>query len=722
MQRLDRMERERGGKMPLGGTGTLTSSLVVDGGGAYSLTLQDLLNLTAVATGNIALEAAGDISLDATTTFKLYTPGLHAGVDDFTDAVLKLTDDSNGQADWVASGSFLLKLSGGTMSGPIAMGAQKITGLLAGTVGTDAVNKTQTDALLTNPVLTGNGAITVPQGTTAQRPTPTEGMIRYNSTTGNMESYGAGAWRVWLRQDGSIPMTGALAMGSQKITGLGTPTVSTDAATMGYVDRRSANATGTGLDFDGGATAIGTSTSVTSYNVGTGDVSVWVRARIAETGGVSRTIFALTSNSSDAPIQINCLIGYLTSAGALTVSLYGTTSIAYRRTATIASFATTYAGTTVDLVVTRQANVVKIYVNGVDTAYTETTAGSPTIAWDESITSTFLRCGTAHSGSFSSYNSTIYRCAVFNRALALADVASLIVEGVSYGDRWASTSALYSADFAASITGWSAASANTTLANVAGRLQITWPTSGAAGGAILDTPLLASGRNYRVTFIHRLASGSFTDAQVRESGSTVGWTTLGGHVLPFTPTGSDQTNITDITQVSVVSGSRKLYIFGTPSASGTIMEIDNVSITRIGAFVDYNFDAGVGYQQHDSSDNKLNATIASTTSWKSPSIRGRVSDTLTVNTGQQMLATLAIPTDAHIQNVIVENVNVGSGATFSLGTAAAGTTLLNAVPLGGTGTKSVYEPAVSGSSTGNLHAFWSAAGTVKVTIIYTITI
>ena len=76
MQRLDRMEREYGGKMPLGGTGTLTSSLVVDGvGGVYSLTLQDILNLAVNTTGNISFTAAGDISLDATTSLKLNTPG-----------------------------------------------------------------------------------------------------------------------------------------------------------------------------------------------------------------------------------------------------------------------------------------------------------------------------------------------------------------------------------------------------------------------------------------------------------------------------------------------------------------------------------------------------------------------------------------------------------------------------------------------------------------------
>lgn len=39
-----------------------------------------------------------------------------------------------------------------------------------------------------------------------------------------------------LFRDGSVTATGALAMGGQKITGLGTPTADTDAATKGYVD------------------------------------------------------------------------------------------------------------------------------------------------------------------------------------------------------------------------------------------------------------------------------------------------------------------------------------------------------------------------------------------------------------------------------------------------------------------------------------------------------
>ena len=50
-------------------------------------------------------------------------------------------------------------------------------------------------SLLTGISLTGTGAITVPSGTTAQRPaTGVVGMLRYNSTTGNMEAFTGSGW------------------------------------------------------------------------------------------------------------------------------------------------------------------------------------------------------------------------------------------------------------------------------------------------------------------------------------------------------------------------------------------------------------------------------------------------------------------------------------------------------------------------------------------------
>jgi hypothetical protein len=40
----------------------------------------------------------------------------------------------------------------------------------------------------------GTGTIRLPNGTTAERPSPTAGMIRYNTTENTFEGYAAGAW------------------------------------------------------------------------------------------------------------------------------------------------------------------------------------------------------------------------------------------------------------------------------------------------------------------------------------------------------------------------------------------------------------------------------------------------------------------------------------------------------------------------------------------------
>jgi hypothetical protein len=45
-----------------------------------------------------------------------------------------------------------------------------------------------------NLSFSGTGSITLPNGTTGQRPTPASGMIRYNLTTSGFEGYAGGEW------------------------------------------------------------------------------------------------------------------------------------------------------------------------------------------------------------------------------------------------------------------------------------------------------------------------------------------------------------------------------------------------------------------------------------------------------------------------------------------------------------------------------------------------
>jgi hypothetical protein len=93
------------------------------------------------------------------------------------------------------------------MTGNLDMNSRKVVLLANGTVSTDAINLGQLTAALTNTTVTGNltvtgngsfggtGFLLIPKGTTAERPvSPTNGEIRYNTTTSQFEGYQGGAW------------------------------------------------------------------------------------------------------------------------------------------------------------------------------------------------------------------------------------------------------------------------------------------------------------------------------------------------------------------------------------------------------------------------------------------------------------------------------------------------------------------------------------------------
>jgi hypothetical protein len=106
-------------------------------------------------------------------------------LDTLDELAAALGDDANFATTVTNSIATKLALAGGTMTGNIAMGTNKVTGLGTPTSNTDAATKAYADTML--PLAGGT-------------------------------------------------MTGAIAMGTNKITGLGTPTANTDAVTKAYAD------------------------------------------------------------------------------------------------------------------------------------------------------------------------------------------------------------------------------------------------------------------------------------------------------------------------------------------------------------------------------------------------------------------------------------------------------------------------------------------------------
>ena len=214
-----------------------------------------------------------------------------------------------------------LPLAGGTMSGAIAMGTSKITGLGTPTVSTDAATKAYADTML--PLVGGtlSGALAMGTNKITGLGTPTV------STDAATKAYA----------DTMLPlaggtMSGAIAMGSNKITGLADPTNLQDAVTYNFLN----NTVLAPSNLTGPITSIGAATSIASQT-GTGTTFVMNTSPTLVTPvlGVatatsinsttiptSKTLVATDSTTYVVPSQTGNSGKYLTTDG--TTSSWGT--------------------------------------------------------------------------------------------------------------------------------------------------------------------------------------------------------------------------------------------------------------------------------------------------------------------------------------------------------------------------------------------------------------
>lgn len=166
--------------------------------GSVSLNSQKITNL---ATPTSNADASTKLYVD--TQINNLIDGAPSTLDTLNEIAAALADTAN------FSDTVVLK-AGSTMSGNLAMGTNKVTGLGTPTSNTDAATKAYADTML--PLAGGT-------------------------------------------------MTGAIAMGTNKITGLGTPTVNTDAATKAYVDSYAST-----VNADAAAAAASATAAAASYD------------------------------------------------------------------------------------------------------------------------------------------------------------------------------------------------------------------------------------------------------------------------------------------------------------------------------------------------------------------------------------------------------------------------------------------------------------------------
>ena len=168
--------------------------MVMQGGRSVQTTVGAIM--TGVTTAPEYLLLAGSGFLPNSRTFTVSGTGL------------TLTDAGAGSTLTLGIGASLSALQNLVGTGLISQNApnslilRTLAGVTNQTVATnvDGVAGNPTIGLASNPVIPGNGGISIPAGTTFQRPIAAAGTLRYNSSLGNLEYYNGINWVLLTQQ------------------------------------------------------------------------------------------------------------------------------------------------------------------------------------------------------------------------------------------------------------------------------------------------------------------------------------------------------------------------------------------------------------------------------------------------------------------------------------------------------------------------------------------
>lgn len=218
-------------------------------------------------------------------------------------------------------------IASGTLGTDLAAGGFKVTGLATPSANSDAATKSYVDTQIANLVASAPGTLdTLDELAAALGDDPNYATTITNALAAKLSLSGG-------------TMTGAIAMGSNKITGLGTPTASTDATTKAYIDDVFGSTTSAAASATAAATSA-TSAANSATAAATSATSAANSATAAATSATSAAnsaTAAATSATSAANSATSAATSATSSANSATAAASSATAAATSATSSASS-------------------------------------------------------------------------------------------------------------------------------------------------------------------------------------------------------------------------------------------------------------------------------------------------------------------------------------------------------------------------------------------------
>jgi len=343
-----------------------------------------ILSGAVIANGGISFEGSTDDTNE--TTITVTNPTADRTIT-FPDATGTVT------LDGVASTLSSKTITSGTLGGDLAAGGNKVTGLGTPSANTDAATKAYVDTAVANVVASAPAALDT-----------LDELANALGDDANFATTVATSIGTKVAKAGDS-MTGALSMGNNKITSLGTPTNSTDAVNKTYIDTLFGSTSSAATSATSAATSA-SSASTSASSALTSANSAATSATSASTSASSASTSASSAASSAATAAGQLGSGLVRDMGTIDVS--DTTSSTYVSVATIAGQASTSASSAATSATSAATSASSASTSASSAATSASSAATSATSAANSATTaaSFIPSQTGNSGRFLTTNGT----------------------------------------------------------------------------------------------------------------------------------------------------------------------------------------------------------------------------------------------------------------------------------------------------------------------------